>query len=204
MVETVISIRTARLGDEADIARGHDAAWRDAYQGVIPGPRARADDRAARARRGGAWRSRGGTRCWCWISRTRSPATPAMGATDAGARLTAARFSSSISRRNTRARASGGACSRRRATISPATAICLSSSGRWRTTIGRSSFYRRSAGGSCAARMRLLAGETARARRFRLRAERAVPAAPCARFRSPREFERDLDRQRTRPTKSMS
>ncbi len=37
MVETVISIRTARLGDEAQIAEVHDSAWRDAYQGVIPG-----------------------------------------------------------------------------------------------------------------------------------------------------------------------
>ncbi len=37
MVETVISIRTARLGDETGIARVHDAAWRDAYRGVIPG-----------------------------------------------------------------------------------------------------------------------------------------------------------------------
>src|ERR1700678_3232583 len=37
MVEAVISIRTARHGDEVQIARVHDAAWRDAYQGVIPG-----------------------------------------------------------------------------------------------------------------------------------------------------------------------
>ena len=49
MVETVISIRAARLGDEAEIAAVHDAAWREAYRGVIPGPRARADDRAPRA-----------------------------------------------------------------------------------------------------------------------------------------------------------
>ena len=37
MVETVISIRTARLGDEDEIASVHDAAWREAYRGVIPG-----------------------------------------------------------------------------------------------------------------------------------------------------------------------
>ena len=37
MVETVISIRPARLGDEVQIARVHDSAWREAYQGVIPG-----------------------------------------------------------------------------------------------------------------------------------------------------------------------
>ncbi len=37
MVETVISIRTARLGDETAIAHVHDEAWRDAYRGVIPG-----------------------------------------------------------------------------------------------------------------------------------------------------------------------
>ena len=51
MVETVISIRTARLGDEAGIARVHDAAWRDAYQGVIPG---RELERMIQ-RRGPAW-----------------------------------------------------------------------------------------------------------------------------------------------------
>ena len=37
MVETVISIRNARPGDEGGIARVHDAAWRDAYLGIIPG-----------------------------------------------------------------------------------------------------------------------------------------------------------------------
>jgi ribosomal protein S18 acetylase RimI-like enzyme len=51
MVETVISIRTARQGDETQIARVHDAAWRDAYQGVIPG---RELERMI-ARRGPAW-----------------------------------------------------------------------------------------------------------------------------------------------------
>jgi len=51
MVETVISIRTARLGDEVDIASVHDAAWREAYRGVIPG---RELERMI-ARRGPAW-----------------------------------------------------------------------------------------------------------------------------------------------------
>ena len=51
MVETVISIRPARLGDEADIASVHDAAWREAYRGVIPG---RELERMI-ARRGPAW-----------------------------------------------------------------------------------------------------------------------------------------------------
>ena len=37
MVETVISIRAAQLGDEGEIATVHDAAWREAYRGVIPG-----------------------------------------------------------------------------------------------------------------------------------------------------------------------
>jgi ribosomal protein S18 acetylase RimI-like enzyme len=37
MVETLISVRMARPGDEAGIADVHDAAWRDAYRGVIPG-----------------------------------------------------------------------------------------------------------------------------------------------------------------------
>ncbi|MDB5597746.1 MAG: GCN5-related N-acetyltransferase [Hyphomicrobiales bacterium] len=37
MVDTVITIRNARAVDAADIADVHDAAWRDAYRGVIPG-----------------------------------------------------------------------------------------------------------------------------------------------------------------------
>jgi ribosomal protein S18 acetylase RimI-like enzyme len=37
MVDTLISIRTARSGDETSIAQVHDAAWRDAYRGIIPG-----------------------------------------------------------------------------------------------------------------------------------------------------------------------
>ena len=51
MVETVISIRPARTGDEHDIASVHDAAWREAYRGVIPG---RELERMI-ARRGPAW-----------------------------------------------------------------------------------------------------------------------------------------------------
>src|SRR6202521_4427363 len=51
MVETGISIRTARLGDEADIASVHDAAWREAYRGVIHG---RELERMI-ARRGPSW-----------------------------------------------------------------------------------------------------------------------------------------------------
>jgi ribosomal protein S18 acetylase RimI-like enzyme len=37
MAETLISVRLARPGDEAGIAAVHDAAWRDAYRGIIPG-----------------------------------------------------------------------------------------------------------------------------------------------------------------------
>lgn len=37
MVQTLISIRPARASDAADIAQTHDAAWRDAYRGIIPG-----------------------------------------------------------------------------------------------------------------------------------------------------------------------
>ena len=37
MVETVVTIRGARTSDAQDIADVHDAAWRDAYRGVIPG-----------------------------------------------------------------------------------------------------------------------------------------------------------------------
>ena len=61
MVEAVISIRPARFGDEIEIARVHDAAWRDAYRGVIPG---RELERMI-MRRGPAWWRRaiaGGTR----------------------------------------------------------------------------------------------------------------------------------------------
>jgi ribosomal protein S18 acetylase RimI-like enzyme len=37
MVASVITIRRARKGDAAEIAEVHDAAWRDAYRGIIPG-----------------------------------------------------------------------------------------------------------------------------------------------------------------------
>lgn len=51
MVETVISIRSAREDDARDIANAHDASWRDAYRGVIPG---RELERMV-ARRGAVW-----------------------------------------------------------------------------------------------------------------------------------------------------
>ena len=37
MAEALITIRRARAEDASDIADVHDAAWRDAYRGVIPG-----------------------------------------------------------------------------------------------------------------------------------------------------------------------
>lgn len=37
MVETVINIRNARPADARSIAEVHDAAWREAYRGIIPG-----------------------------------------------------------------------------------------------------------------------------------------------------------------------
>ena len=37
MVATLITIRPARAADASDIAVVHDAAWRDAYRGIIPG-----------------------------------------------------------------------------------------------------------------------------------------------------------------------
>lgn len=37
MIEAVITIRTAREGDAEGITNVHDAAWRDAYRGLIPG-----------------------------------------------------------------------------------------------------------------------------------------------------------------------
>jgi ribosomal protein S18 acetylase RimI-like enzyme len=51
MVEAVITIRKARPGDAAEIADVHDAAWRDAYRGIIPG---RELERMI-ARRGPGW-----------------------------------------------------------------------------------------------------------------------------------------------------
>jgi ribosomal protein S18 acetylase RimI-like enzyme len=37
MVDAVITIRNARPADAESIADVHDAAWRDAYRGIIPG-----------------------------------------------------------------------------------------------------------------------------------------------------------------------
>jgi ribosomal protein S18 acetylase RimI-like enzyme len=37
MIEALITIRNAREGDAQGIADVHDAAWRDAYRGIIPG-----------------------------------------------------------------------------------------------------------------------------------------------------------------------
>ena len=37
MVDAVITIRNARPADAEGIAEVHDAAWRDAYRGIIPG-----------------------------------------------------------------------------------------------------------------------------------------------------------------------
>jgi ribosomal protein S18 acetylase RimI-like enzyme len=37
MVKTLVTIRTARENDAQGIAEVHDAAWREAYLGVIPG-----------------------------------------------------------------------------------------------------------------------------------------------------------------------
>ena len=115
MVETVISIRTARLGDEAGIARVHDAAWRDAYRGVIPG---RELERMIQ-RRGPVWWRRaivGGTRLmvldfadtvagYASYGRNRMPALPYSG------EIFELYIAPGISGR----RASAGGCSRRRA-----------------------------------------------------------------------------------------
>ncbi|QLP97226.1 MAG: GNAT family N-acetyltransferase [Rhodoblastus sp.] len=37
MVEALISVRRARPDDAGEIAAAHDAAWREAYRGLIPG-----------------------------------------------------------------------------------------------------------------------------------------------------------------------
>jgi ribosomal protein S18 acetylase RimI-like enzyme len=51
MMEAVITIRNAREGDAEGIAAVHDASWRDAYRGIIPG---RELERMI-ARRGPCW-----------------------------------------------------------------------------------------------------------------------------------------------------
>ena len=51
MAEALITIRTARPDDADDIVGVHDAAWRDAYRGIIPG---RELERIV-ARRGAGW-----------------------------------------------------------------------------------------------------------------------------------------------------
>lgn len=51
MVDTVITVRNARLNDAESIALVHDAAWRGAYRGIIPG---RELERMI-ARRGSIW-----------------------------------------------------------------------------------------------------------------------------------------------------
>ncbi len=51
MVEALITVRPARPDDAREIAATHDAAWRDAYRGVIPG---RELERMV-ARRGERW-----------------------------------------------------------------------------------------------------------------------------------------------------
>jgi ribosomal protein S18 acetylase RimI-like enzyme len=61
MVQTLISVRMARPGDETGIAQVHDNAWRDAYRGVIPG---RELERMVQRRGPNWWRQaiRAGTR----------------------------------------------------------------------------------------------------------------------------------------------
>ncbi|MDE2577767.1 MAG: GNAT family N-acetyltransferase [Hyphomicrobiales bacterium] len=51
MVEVLQSIRAARVGDADAVAAVHDAAWREAYRGIIPG----AALEAMVARRGPVW-----------------------------------------------------------------------------------------------------------------------------------------------------
>ena len=51
MVKTAFSIRHARPGDAEQITRVHDASWRYAYRGVIPG----AELERMIARRGPNW-----------------------------------------------------------------------------------------------------------------------------------------------------
>ena len=163
MVETVISIRAARLGDEGEIATVHDAAWREAYRGVIPGrelermiarrgpewwrARNRAPDAAARA---GVWRIHGRRLRQLWAQ------------SGAGARLRRGDLSSSTCRRNVRGAASAGACSMLSRKDLASHGLCdSSSSGRWRITSGRSGSIAGSAAGSFAGRTRPLAARSA-------------------------------------------
>ena len=167
MVETVISIRPARLGDEGDIAEVHDEAWREAYRGVIPG---RELERmiARRGPPGGAWRSRGARRCWCSNTATsRRRLRQLWPQPRAGARLRR-RDLRALSRAGAaRAAASAGGCSRRRARISKATATDVRRLGAGRQRArGRLLPPARRPGG--APRARDFRRPGARTRRFRL------------------------------------
>ena len=196
------------LGDEADIAAVHDAAWREAYRGVIPG---RELERMI-ARRGPAW--------WRLAIARRTPLlvldfgetvvgyvsygrnrVPALGLRRRDLRALSRAGMSGLRLRpaHVRGGAEGSGRSRLRG---------LSSSGRWPTTSAPSASIAALAAASCAARMRLSAVRTASASlsalaeapiapisaRSRRRPVRAMSGAAQL-WSSDRELERCLDRQ---------
>ena len=156
MVETVISIRPARLGDEGDIAKVHDEAWREAYRGVIPG---RELERMI-ARRGPTW--------WRMAIARRTPllvleyGDSVVGYVSYGRnRVPALSYGGEIFELYVAPECQGcdsdGVCSRPRARIWRGTDTGRSWSGRWPIMTGRSASTVSSAVGWCGARMRLSA-----------------------------------------------
>ena len=190
MVDTLISIRTARDGDEVSIADVHDAAWRDAYQGVIPG---RELERMI-ARRGPMWWrnaiARGsrllvldfGDKLAGYVSYGRN-------------RVPALTYSGEIFELYLAPEYQGGGfgrrCSRLRKKILPIMVIVRFSSGPWPTTSALWRFTAGWAGASCGAPMKNSARKRASesrsvlsdARRICGLARRNVaPSAPSRRF----------------------
>ena len=156
-------------GRRGQIARVHDAAWREAYQGVIPG---RELERMI-LRRGPAWwrqAIRGGTRLHgAGLRATPWRAMRVTAATACRRSPTAARSSSFTSRRNIRAAVSAGGCSMRRATIWPRIGylsfVVWALAGNDRAL----EFYRRLGGAMVRRAPETLRRRDARARRFRFR-----------------------------------
>ena len=160
MVETVISIRAARLGDEGEIATVHDAAWREAYRGVIPG---RELERMI-ARRGPEW--------WRLAIARRTPllvlefGDSVVGYISYGRnRVPALGYGGEIFELYLAPECQGCGFGRRMFDAArkdlAGHGYRISSSGRWRTTTGRSGFTAGWAGGSCAARAKPSAASSA-------------------------------------------
>ena len=163
MVETVISIRTARLGDERRHRRGARRRLARGLSRRHSRPRARADDRAPRPGLVAPRDCAPARRCSCSNSAIRSPAMSAMGATA----CPRSAFGGEIFELYLAPECQGCGLGRRMFEAArkdlAATVMRRSSSGRWRTTNGRSASIAGSAGASCGGRMKLSADRTASA-----------------------------------------